>query len=149
MVTPGGVVTTIAGSGSGSSTDGIGTAASFHAPTGIALDGADNLYISDHETHSVRKVSAGNWVTTLAGGTAGYNDADHLYAAFSAPVSLAVGLQGQLVVSDKNNHRLRKIDAKLVPREALPPAPPSPPMPTSPPLPPFSPPPPSSPPPPR
>jgi sugar lactone lactonase YvrE len=48
-------VTTIAGSGTAGSTNGIGTAASFYGPKGITTDGL-NLFVSDYSGYSIRKI---------------------------------------------------------------------------------------------
>lgn len=47
-ITPAGVVTTLAGSGSVGSTNGTGTAASFNDPTGVAVDAAGHVYVADY-----------------------------------------------------------------------------------------------------
>lgn len=73
-ITPDGAVTTIAGSPPVSGTeDGVGTAATFSKPLGIAADSAGNLYVADGGNpqaagrHAVRRVSPSGAVTTLAG----------------------------------------------------------------------------------
>lgn len=73
-ITPAGVVTTLAGSGSSASTDGTGTAASFSNPRTIVFNAFDNcLYVYDNSTYKVRRVTLAGVVTTVAGiGSATY-----------------------------------------------------------------------------
>ena len=61
-VTPAGVVTTIAGSGTAGSANGIGTAASFSAPYGDVVDPSGNfLYVADSGSQLIRKVAITGW----------------------------------------------------------------------------------------
>jgi sugar lactone lactonase YvrE len=70
-VTSSGVVSTIAGvAGVYGTNDGVGTEAHFFAPSGVAVDSADNLYVADTDNNTIRKVTPAGVVTTLAG-TAG------------------------------------------------------------------------------
>ena len=110
-ITPLGVVTTLAGSGTAALTDGTGTAASFNTPHDICLDGSGNLYVSDHLNHSIRRVVlATGEVTTLAGnGTLGSVDGTGTAARFKTPVGISLDGSGNLYVSDNGNHRIRKI----------------------------------------
>ena len=55
-ITAAGIVTTIAGSGTNVLTDGVGAAASFRSPAGLALDGIGNLYVGDAGSQTIRKV---------------------------------------------------------------------------------------------
>ncbi|MBI5068370.1 MAG: hypothetical protein HZB56_09010 [Deltaproteobacteria bacterium] len=73
-ITPDGAVTTFAGSGAHGNTDATGTAASFYYPSGIAIDSADNLYVTD--AAAIRKITPAGEVTTFAGsaGTCGTNN---------------------------------------------------------------------------
>lgn len=57
-VTSAGVVTTFAGgAGVVGSVDGTGTAARFYAPTGVAVDSADNVYVADTYNNTIRKIT--------------------------------------------------------------------------------------------
>ena len=51
-----GEVTTLAGSGGAGSTDGVGSAASFNFPIGVAVDAAGNVYVADDENNKIRKI---------------------------------------------------------------------------------------------
>jgi len=55
-ITPSGVVSTLACSGSAAFADGAGTGASFYSPQGVALDGAGNIYVAEAK-HRIRKIS--------------------------------------------------------------------------------------------
>ena len=106
-----GVVTTLAGaSGQTASTDGTGTNARFHTPSGITTDGT-NLYVADKSGHTIRKVVISSGVvTTLAGsaGSQGSTNATGTSASFQQPYGITSdGIN--LYVSEKEGHRIRKI----------------------------------------
>lgn len=83
-----GDVTTLAGSpGTANSTDGTGTAARFNLPIRITTDGT-NLYVTDTNNYTIRKVViATGVVSTIAGtaGTSGDKDGIGTKATFSGP----------------------------------------------------------------
>jgi sugar lactone lactonase YvrE len=113
-ITSAGVVTTFAGSGSSGNSNGTGTAATFANPTGIAIDANDNLYITDYSNHSVRKITSAGVVTTLAGpvgstGTWGTTNATGTSARFNYPYHIVINSHGNIIVSELNGQRLRKI----------------------------------------
>lgn len=109
-ITPAGVVTTLAGSGTAGSTNATGTAASFNQPFNVAVDALGNVYVTDRANHKVRKITSAGVVTTLAGtGTAAFADGTGTAASFNAPTSVTIDKQGNLYVTDENNQRIRKI----------------------------------------
>jgi hypothetical protein len=111
IVISSGAVTTIAGTvGTSGKTDGIGTAASFTYPRGLARDG-DDLYVADTNNHSIRKIVISTGVvTTFAGsaGTPGSADGTGTAAQFSSPEYLASD-GTYLYVADNSNNTIRKI----------------------------------------
>ncbi|PLP97553.1 hypothetical protein CYJ10_26965 [Cupriavidus pauculus] len=109
-ITPTGVVSTLAGSGSLGSTDGIGTAASFNAPSGIAVDASGNVYVVDQGSHAIRKITPTGVVSTLAGsGSSGSADGIGTAASFSSPFGVAVDASANVYVADQGSHAIRKI----------------------------------------
>ena len=105
QITSTGVVTTLAGSaGSGGETDGTGSAARFYEPTGIAADRFGNFYVADRGNNTIRKVTAGGVVTTLAGIASTYGSADGTGSAaqFRSLVGMAVDGTGNIYVVDQN-----------------------------------------------
>jgi len=110
LVAPDGRVATVAGSSEGFA-DGIGLAAAFDTPSGLALDGDGNLYVADTGNHAIRKISKRGEVTTLAGdGTPGYRDGAGRQAQFDGPMGVAVSRRGRVFVADTYNDRIRVIE---------------------------------------
>lgn len=111
-VTSAGVVSTIAGTPqSVGSADGTGANASFNLPSGLAVDTAGNIYVADTGNATVRMITAGGVVSTLAGtaGTRGYNDATGSAAWFRGGQGPAVDSQNNVYLADNNNLTIRKI----------------------------------------
>ena len=111
-ITPDGVVTTFAGqAGSSGSADGVGSAARFNEPTGMALDRSGNLYVADTYNHTIRKITPAGVVTTLAGTPGGEGGADGTGSAarFSFPRGIAIDVSGNLYVADPGNEEIRRV----------------------------------------
>ncbi|WP_152564863.1 NHL repeat-containing protein [Cupriavidus metallidurans] len=109
-ISPYGAVTTLAGSGVAGSTDGTGTAASFNLPSGVAVDGAGNVYVADTYNHLIRKITSAGVVSTLAGsGSSGSADGTGSAASFYYPSDIVVDLAGNVFVADTYNHLIRMV----------------------------------------
>jgi sugar lactone lactonase YvrE len=111
-ITPGGIVTTLAGmAGFEGSANGTGASAHFSNPSGIAIDGAGNLYVGDTNNSTIRKITPAGVVTTLAGTAGGWDSVDGIGAAasFRNPGGVAVDVGGNVYVADTDNATIRKI----------------------------------------
>ncbi len=97
-ITPAGEVSILAGSidGTTGSTDGIGTAARFNNPTGIALDGAGNIYVADFSNNRIRKITSSGVVSTFVTGV-------------TSPRKLEFDAFGNLLVSLQNTGNIIRI----------------------------------------
>ncbi len=103
-----GLVSTFAGKPNND--NGLGIAASFYNPSGVALDAIGNLYVADTKFNKIRKVSRAGYVTTLAGsGIAGGADGVGVGANFNNPTSLVLDTAGNVYVADQLNNTIRKV----------------------------------------
>jgi hypothetical protein len=108
-------IATLAGlAGTNGSTDGTGNAALFYNPRGIAVDNNTNVYVTDLNNHTVRKLTlaGGNWtVTTIAGLAGNFGSADGSYtnARFNGPYGITADGGGNLYVADTGNSTIRKL----------------------------------------
>jgi hypothetical protein len=112
-----GIITTVAGNGtSGYSGDGsAATSAEISNPSGIALDSAGNIYISDYADEVIRKVTVSTGIiSTVAGnGTLGYSGdgGPAINAELDDPGSVTVDAAGNIYIADNNNNRIRVVNA--------------------------------------
>jgi sugar lactone lactonase YvrE len=120
VIRPGGVVTTLAGTArSSASTDGVGPAALFRVPEGVAVDAIGNVYVADTGNATIRKIAPGGRVTTLAGNpgppgpqiqtVTGSADGTGKAALFNSPTGLAVDIEGNIYVADTDNGTIRVV----------------------------------------
>ncbi len=110
-----GMISTVAGNGSGgySGDGGVATSAQLWFPERVAIDSSDNIYIVDSINHRIRKVDANGMISTVAGnGSGGYSGDGG--AAVSAqlfyPEGVAIDSRGNVYIADSENHRIRKVD---------------------------------------
>ncbi len=112
-----GIITTIAGSGSGgySGDGGLGTSCALYYPTGAAVDSAGNVYIVDYLNNRIRKVTiATDIITTIAGTGASSYSGDNgpaTSAALYNPIGLALDASDNVYIADLLNNRIRKVTA--------------------------------------
>jgi sugar lactone lactonase YvrE len=115
-ITSDGMVTTLAGSvGVKGFTNGVGITATFFYPTGVAVDSSGNVYVADKFNYSIRKITPGGMVSTLAGsGSDGFTNGSGTEASFYFPTGVAVDSSGNVYVAEEGNHCIRKINASGV-----------------------------------
>src|SRR5687768_1072335 len=84
-------------------------------PNGLAIDREGTLFISDVGTHRILKLERDGKLTVVAGvGEAGFegDGGPALAARLNAPSDILFDGDGNLLVADTFNHRIRKIDSK-------------------------------------
>jgi len=121
-----GTVTTVAGGGDlaenalyaeGGYADGPAAEARFNSPKGITVDRDGGVYIADSLNHAIRYLKDGR-VTTVAGSAAGnygYRNGFDEQALLDYPADVAVLPNGDLLVADMYNNRIRKIEFYALP----------------------------------
>jgi streptogramin lyase len=119
-ITTTGVVSTLAGSGIIGNSNGIGVAASFNHPFGIAVDATGNIFVADSYNNLIRKISPIGEVSTIAGsGIKGSTNGIGTSASFNEPFGITVDANGNIYVSDRLNHLIRKISINATGVEEL------------------------------
>ncbi len=91
--------------------DGYRTNALFNMPGSIVVDQAGTFYIADFGNHTIRKLTSDGMVTTFAGlaGVPGSDDGTGPDARFYNPAVLDIDTNGNLYLSDFNNHTIRQV----------------------------------------
>ncbi len=113
-VGPGGIITTVAGTGYAgySGDDGSATEAQLYAPYGVAVSPDGSLYIADKVNNRIRRVGPDGIITTVAGtGYYGYSGDGGLAteAGLRDPCGLAVAPDGSLYIADFSSHNVRRV----------------------------------------
>ncbi|MEB3236672.1 MAG: hypothetical protein VKO64_03470 [Candidatus Sericytochromatia bacterium] len=105
-----GTVSTFAGDGTPGFAEGQGTAARFNRPAGMAVDAADNLYISDYWNNRIRRITPGGLVSTFSGsGIRGSQDGPAATARYTEPIGICMDASGNFWQADHDGHRIRRI----------------------------------------
>ena len=110
-----GIVSTFAGIGIAALSDGVGTAAYFNKPTGLAFDAVGNLFVADRNNHCIRKITPAGVVSTFAGSAiGGYVDGTGSAAKLFEPTSIVFDAAGNMYITERYNNRIRKISPTAV-----------------------------------
>jgi uncharacterized protein (TIGR03437 family) len=109
-------ITTVAGTGATTfaGDGGLAISAAVDHPRGVAVDAAGNIYIADVDNSRVRKVNTSGMISTVAGtGIAGYSGDGiaAIAASLNGPQAVAIDTQGNLIIADTQNRRIRRVDA--------------------------------------
>ncbi len=111
-ITTAGVVTTLAGvTGSYGTADGAVAAGRFSSPSDLARTPSGDFLTVDYDSHTLRRISPGGAVTTVAGlaGTPGNANGTGSVARFNIPLGVAVDVNGDYIVADTGNHTIRRV----------------------------------------
>lgn len=114
-----GNISTFAGTGTAgfSGDGGPATSAQLNSPMGLGIDGSGNIYIADFYDHRIRKVATDGTISTFAGnGAAGFSGdgGPATSAKLNHPSGIAIDAAGNMLIADKNNHRIRKVNTSGV-----------------------------------
>ena len=114
-----GLISTFAGTGTASYSgdNAAATAATLNSPSGVALDGAGNLYIADTGNNAIRRVDAVTHViTTVVGngsGLPGFGGDGTLATSgtvlLDGPQGISLDAAGDLYIADTNNQVVREV----------------------------------------
>jgi DNA-binding beta-propeller fold protein YncE len=107
-IMPQGLVSTLAGTSEEGHRDEEGTVAWFNFPSGIAVDEDGNVIVAGSNNESIRKITPQGLVFTIAGtGEEGHRDGEGTVAQFNSPCGIAVHGDGNSIVADSGNRRIR------------------------------------------
>ena len=115
----GGTINPAAGTGTAGSANGVvgeaTSVAQFNQPTGVAVDGSNNVYIADTLNHRIRKLTVSTaTVTTVAGNGTGDFSGDNgqaTSASLNKPAGVAIDATNNLYIADTSNQRVRKVSS--------------------------------------
>lgn len=107
LVQPDGLVTTLAGDGSGEFRDGLLSSAGLVAPSAMAIDPVGSIYVADG--NSIRVIRAGVFpvIETIAGNRRGLKDGFARSAEFNRPSGLTLDSKRNVIIADSDNQLVR------------------------------------------
>ncbi|MBP47926.1 MAG: hypothetical protein CMH53_08290, partial [Myxococcales bacterium] len=105
-----GIVVTIAGSKTTGYVNGKGNSARFYYPRGLSAMSDGSVLVADSQNHRIRKVTPDGFASLYAGsGLGSFLNGGVNTARFYYPYDVSVGAAGEVLVADRNNHRIRRI----------------------------------------
>jgi sugar lactone lactonase YvrE len=117
-ISAGGIITTIAGNGTTFSAGdgGPATSAEMVRPTGLGLDSAGNLYVTDTTDNLVRRILKNGTISTVAGSPSyqtafGGDGGPAISAQIYQPTAVSFDASGNLYIADSSNARIRQVSA--------------------------------------
>lgn len=112
-VSPAGIVTTFSGVPYRGGRLGTAADARFSSLTGVGIDPAGNIILSDYQTNAILRLDKSGTVKILTGGNPDWVVADGVgqAAKFNGPMGVYVNSDGSMIVADRRSHVIRKIDA--------------------------------------
>ena len=115
-VSPLGMVSTLAGTGVASFSNGLGTStASFNRPTGVAVDVSGNVYVGDGNNYRIRLILPNGTVSTFAGnGISAWTDGLRTSSSFLGTERMTLSATGNLFVADRVANRIRMVSSLMV-----------------------------------
>lgn len=114
QILPSGEVITVAGTGEPGDREGAAERAQFRTPVGLALGPEGTLWIADRDNHRVRRLTPTGQVETVAGSEPGFVDGDLEGVRFRSPTAVALMADGSLLIADRDNHRIRRLQGQIV-----------------------------------
>jgi sugar lactone lactonase YvrE len=113
VVSPDGIITSLAGGGVIPFVDGVpAISTNLFGPASVASDTAGNLFIAEEYSFRVRKVSLDGLITTVAGngirGSSG-DGGSAINSQLSGPAAIAVDGAENLYLVDLDAHRIRRV----------------------------------------
>jgi len=104
------IVTELTSDSTGGSVTGTVDEAQFDSPHGITLNGNGTIFVADENNNTIQIITpSGNVINFAGNGTAGDVDGDAETAQFNKPRGLAIDNDGNLLVCDYGNGKVKKV----------------------------------------